>query len=179
MFKRVRKELAKQHIEENEFDPNDDEEKLAGVFSDSETDSDDSDDEETRRLKKRARKELIKAINSGAKSSDEEEDSEEEDLEEEDDEEEEDNNDFENDEDNEDQEKEEEEEEEEEEEGETVEVYTCNICPDKELKNQKQVEIHLKSKLHRRREKFLKKTQPSKQVYNYRSVFISETHVLI
>lgn len=168
MFKRVRKELAKQHIEENEFDPNDDEEKLAGVFSDSETDSDDSDDEETRRLKKKARKELIKAINSGAKSSDEEEDSEEED-----DEEEEDNNDSENDRDNEDQEEEEKEEEE------TVEVYTCNICPDKELKNQKQVEIHLKSKLHRRREKFLKKTQPPKQVYNYCSVFISETHVLI
>lgn len=128
MFKRVRKELAKQHIEENEFDPNDDEEKLAGVFSDTDTDSDsdNSDDEETRRQKKKARKALIEAINAGAGSSSEseQEDSNEEDKENEKD-------------------------------RQMIETYTCNICPDKQLKNEKQVEVHLQSRQHRRRERYL------------------------
>lgn len=126
MFKRVQKELAKQHIEENEFDPNDEEEKLAGVFSDTDTDSDsdNSDDEETRRQKKKARKALIAAINAGAGSSSEEE----------------------------------EEESEKEKDEQTIETYTCNICPDKQLKNEKQVEIHLQSRQHRRRERYLIKT---------------------
>ncbi|CAO3702250.1 unnamed protein product [Rhizopus stolonifer] len=129
MFKRVRKELAKQQIEEDEFDVHNDEEKLAGVFSDSDTDSDDSDDEETR----------LKAIN--AQASDDDDDDDDDDSEEEQD-------DETNEEDNDD--------DEEEEEG-AISSYTCDICPEKELKNASQVEVHLKSKIHRRRARFLKK----------------------
>lgn len=151
MFKRVRKELAKQHIEENEFDPNDEEEKLAGVFSDTDTDSDsdNSDDEETRRQKKKARKALIAAINAGAGSSSEEE--------------------------------EEQEEEQEEEKGEqTIEIYTCNICPDKQLKNEKQVEIHLQSRQHRRRERYLIKTGqlPSDEQVRIHKAYTTNAYVI-
>jgi len=62
MFKRVRQELEKQQIVDTEFDVNDKEEKLAGVFSESESDSDsdpdNSDDEQTKRYKKRAYRKL-------------------------------------------------------------------------------------------------------------------------
>lgn len=150
MFKRVRKELAKQHIEENEFDPNDEEEKLAGVFSDTDTDSDsdNSDDEETRRQKKKARKALIAAINAGAGSSSEEE--------------------------------EQEEEQEEEKDEQTIEIYTCNICPDKQLKNEKQVEIHLQSRQHRRRERYLIKTGqlPSDEQVRIHKAYTTNAYVI-
>ncbi|CAO3648592.1 unnamed protein product [Mucor hiemalis] len=146
MFKRVRKELQKQKIEEDIIDADDNEERLAGVFSDSDSDSDtdNSDNEQTKRQKKRARRDLIMAVNHLAdlKGFDEDEDSEED-----------------SEEDNFEANSEEEEVEEgEDEDEELVDTYSCDVCPDKKLKNVEQVNIHLKSKDHIKRLRFLEKT---------------------
>ncbi|KAI8380795.1 hypothetical protein BD560DRAFT_304177, partial [Blakeslea trispora] len=130
MFKRAHKELGKQKIEEELFDAEDNKEKLAGVFSeesDIDSDTDDSDDEQTRRYKKKARKQLIATFNQLADQAGSDDDSEEEEEEEnEEDEEEANQNDS-------------------EEELEETITFTCEICPDKKLKKESQVEEHLQS----------------------------------
>ncbi|KAI9025321.1 hypothetical protein CLU79DRAFT_886309 [Phycomyces nitens] len=143
MFKRAGKELAKQAIHTEDYDEEIEltEERLAGVFSGSEDESDESDDE------------LVIPANLGREKylraeidADESEDNASDDN----------GSDIELD-DEEDEEDEEESENEAEEDESGPVIYSCKICPNKHLKVERQVEIHLKSKEHNRRLRFLRK----------------------
>ncbi|KAI7904504.1 TH1 protein-domain-containing protein [Cokeromyces recurvatus] len=141
IISQLHKELKKQRIEDTEFDFEDTEEKLAGVFSSDDSDNSDSEDEQTKRYKKRARKVLIKTMNeladAAGSSEDEDEDEDEDEEDNKTDEEEEEENDTSDE--------------------EMIETYSCDICPDKKLKTEKQVEDHLQSKSHLRRLRYLER----------------------
>ncbi|KAI7867838.1 hypothetical protein BDF14DRAFT_1742828 [Spinellus fusiger] len=128
MFKRAKKELAKQAIHTEDYNEEIalEEERLAGVFSGSEDESDDSDDEL-----------VIPAELSRPSYVKEEIDAEESDVSDEE---------LSNNEDDSEDEDEEDEEEGDEEQSEGPVIYSCKICPNKHLKAEKQVEIHLQSK---------------------------------
>ncbi|KAI8643738.1 hypothetical protein BD408DRAFT_414464 [Parasitella parasitica] len=63
-----------------------------------------------------------------------------------------------------------EEEEEEEEEEEGIETFSCEVCPDKVLKTVQHVEVHLKSKEHMRRLRYLKRNDGISKLQNNRDV---------
>ncbi|KAL0073675.1 hypothetical protein J3Q64DRAFT_1822245 [Phycomyces blakesleeanus] len=139
MFKRAGKELAKQAIHTEDYNEEIEltEERLAGVFSGSEDESDESDDELVIPANF-GREKYLKAEIDADESEDNASDDNGSDIELNDEEEEESENEIEG-----------------EESGPVI--YSCKICPNKHLKVERQVEIHLKSKEHNRRLRFLRK----------------------
>jgi hypothetical protein len=129
MFKRATRELAKQSIGADDFDPEAVEEVLAGVSSDeSDNDSDsDSDLETTPSIKPTITKKRKFTTEEDYETSDEESENESNQVDSADDEQAEGSEDEEDD--------------------ETELVFNCDVCPEKRLTTEKQVEEHLKSKV--------------------------------
>ncbi|ORZ10109.1 hypothetical protein BCR42DRAFT_112860 [Absidia repens] len=144
MFKRANKELAKQSIVTDTFDPEAIDETFAGVSSD---ESDDSDIEmkatpNNKKTDNKKRKLADHSDSEGDSDSEDQEDDNDDDSDNDSDEEQSDNGDVDSDDEDED---------------EYETVYSCNICPDKRLTTEKRVEDHMKSKSHLRRLKFTQK----------------------